>query len=185
MGQARGLRPIAERRGLRPARTALSPARPVALITGGARGIGAARLVVDGWRVVIADLDPSGAPPGVRPVACDVADEAAVTRADRRPCRARRPPRRPSLQRWHQHPQATRGPILRGVVARSRDQPHQHVPAGPRRRNAAACRTRRRGHSRLHPRAHVGAEHGGPCHYQGRTRPVLSQSRPSVTFGGP
>jgi NAD(P)H-nitrite reductase large subunit len=34
-------------------------------------------------------------------------------------------------------------------------------------------------------RAHVGAEHGGPCRHQGRPRRVLSQSRPSVTFGGP
>ncbi len=61
--------------------TLSSPISRVALISGGARGIGAgiaARLLADGWRVVIADSDPSGAPQGVRPVACDVADEAAV-----------------------------------------------------------------------------------------------------------
>jgi hypothetical protein len=55
---------------------------PVALITGGARGIGAGiatRLATDGWRVVIADRDPSGAPPGVRAITCDITDEAAVT----------------------------------------------------------------------------------------------------------
>jgi NAD(P)-dependent dehydrogenase (short-subunit alcohol dehydrogenase family) len=55
---------------------------PVALITGGARGIGAGiamRLATDGWRVVIADRDPSGARPGARAVACDITDEAAVT----------------------------------------------------------------------------------------------------------
>jgi NAD(P)-dependent dehydrogenase (short-subunit alcohol dehydrogenase family) len=54
----------------------------VALVSGGARGIGAAiahRLARDGWHVVVADRDPSGsAPPGGRYVACDVADEAAV-----------------------------------------------------------------------------------------------------------
>jgi NAD(P)-dependent dehydrogenase (short-subunit alcohol dehydrogenase family) len=52
---------------------------PVALITGGARGIGAAiasRLRGDGWNVVVADRDP--APVG-RSVICDVSDEAAVT----------------------------------------------------------------------------------------------------------
>jgi NAD(P)-dependent dehydrogenase (short-subunit alcohol dehydrogenase family) len=57
------------------------PTPCVALITGGARGIGAgiaARLLADGWRVVIADSDPSGAPAGVRAVASDVASEAAV-----------------------------------------------------------------------------------------------------------
>lgn len=54
----------------------------VALVTGGAHGIGAAitaRLARDGWRVVVADLDPHRvAPPCTRYVVCDVADEAAV-----------------------------------------------------------------------------------------------------------
>ncbi len=52
----------------------------VALITGGARGIGAAvasRLARDGWRVVVADRDPADTGTG-RPVACDVSDETAV-----------------------------------------------------------------------------------------------------------
>jgi NAD(P)-dependent dehydrogenase (short-subunit alcohol dehydrogenase family) len=51
---------------------------PVALVTGGAHGIGAAvaaRLSGDGWDVVVADRDP--APVG-RSVICDVSDEAAV-----------------------------------------------------------------------------------------------------------
>ena len=57
---------------------------PVALISGGAKGIGAgiaARLAGDGWHVVVADREPGGAaPPGGRYVVCDVGDEAAVTR---------------------------------------------------------------------------------------------------------
>ncbi|HVZ07431.1 SDR family oxidoreductase [Rhodopila sp.] len=66
----------------------------VALVTGGARGIGAgiaSRLAADGWRVVVADRDPAGAAPigtapigtapaGGRFVLCDVGDEAAVAR---------------------------------------------------------------------------------------------------------
>ena len=54
----------------------------VALVTGGARGIGAgvaARLARDDWRVVIADRDdPAVLPEGGRFVRCDVSDEAAV-----------------------------------------------------------------------------------------------------------
>ncbi|MBW4023434.1 MAG: SDR family oxidoreductase [Proteobacteria bacterium] len=56
--------------------------RNVALITGGARGIGqgiAARLTRDGWRVVLADRDaPASAPPESRFQSADVSDEAAV-----------------------------------------------------------------------------------------------------------
>jgi NAD(P)-dependent dehydrogenase (short-subunit alcohol dehydrogenase family) len=51
---------------------------PVALVTGGARGIGAAvaaRLRGDGWDIVVADRDP--APIG-RSVICDVSDETSV-----------------------------------------------------------------------------------------------------------
>jgi NAD(P)-dependent dehydrogenase (short-subunit alcohol dehydrogenase family) len=55
----------------------------VALVTGGANGIGAgiaARLSQDGWRVVVADRDPAGsAPAGGRYVLCDVGDEASVS----------------------------------------------------------------------------------------------------------
>jgi NAD(P)-dependent dehydrogenase (short-subunit alcohol dehydrogenase family) len=52
---------------------------PVALITGGARGIGAAiaaRLRDNGWDVVVADRDPASIG---RSVICDVSGEAAVT----------------------------------------------------------------------------------------------------------
>ena len=57
-------------------------ATPVALVSGGASGIGAgiaARLSRDGWRVVVADRDPGGAsPPDGRYAVCDVGDELAV-----------------------------------------------------------------------------------------------------------
>ncbi len=55
-------------------------AQRVALITGGARGIGAAvaaRLANDGWRTVVADRDAAPAAPH-RAVQADVSDEAAV-----------------------------------------------------------------------------------------------------------
>ncbi len=56
----------------------------VALVTGGARGIGratAARLARDGWRVVVADRnDAAAADFAARFVRADVSDEAAVAR---------------------------------------------------------------------------------------------------------
>lgn len=55
----------------------------VALVTGGARGIGAAiaaRLAGDDWRVIVADRDADGAAPaGGRYVAGDVGDEAVAS----------------------------------------------------------------------------------------------------------
>jgi NAD(P)-dependent dehydrogenase (short-subunit alcohol dehydrogenase family) len=55
----------------------------VALVSGGAKGIGAAiaaRLSRDGWRVVVADRAPGGAAPfGGRYVECDVANEEGVS----------------------------------------------------------------------------------------------------------
>jgi len=54
----------------------------VALVTGGAKGIGAGivdRLARDGWRVVVADRNPIGTPPRRgRYVVCDVGDETSV-----------------------------------------------------------------------------------------------------------
>src|SRR3954453_22405843 len=54
----------------------------VALVTGGARGIGAgiaARLAAQDWRGVIADRDKGIAtPPGGRSIVCDVSDASAV-----------------------------------------------------------------------------------------------------------
>ena len=59
----------------------MATASRVALVTGGARGIGLAcarRLLRDGWRVVVAD--PAALPPDLpaRHIACDVAQEDAV-----------------------------------------------------------------------------------------------------------
>jgi NAD(P)-dependent dehydrogenase (short-subunit alcohol dehydrogenase family) len=53
----------------------------VALVTGGARGIGAAvaaRFAADGWRVVIADRDAAAPAHPAHSVQADVSDEAAV-----------------------------------------------------------------------------------------------------------
>jgi NAD(P)-dependent dehydrogenase (short-subunit alcohol dehydrogenase family) len=63
----------------------MSQASPrIALVTGGAHGIGAAisaRLARDGCGVVIADRDaPAHLPAGTRAVLCDVSDEASVNR---------------------------------------------------------------------------------------------------------
>jgi len=58
----------------------MSDSSPVALVTGGAHGIGAgiaAYLARKGWRVVTADLKPAPDAPG-RHVVADIADEAAV-----------------------------------------------------------------------------------------------------------
>lgn len=56
---------------------------PIALVSGGANGIGAgiaARLANDGWRVVVADRQSDGrAPDGGRYIVCDVGDESAVS----------------------------------------------------------------------------------------------------------
>jgi NAD(P)-dependent dehydrogenase (short-subunit alcohol dehydrogenase family) len=60
----------------------MTAASPVALITGGAHGIGAgiaAHLAAKGWRVVTADMKPAPANAPGRHVIADVADEAAVT----------------------------------------------------------------------------------------------------------
>ncbi|HET6307607.1 MAG TPA: SDR family oxidoreductase [Rhodopila sp.] len=60
----------------------MSQVPPVALVTGGANGIGAGiatRLAKDGYRVIVADRDAAGgAPAGGRYVVCDVGDEASV-----------------------------------------------------------------------------------------------------------
>jgi NAD(P)-dependent dehydrogenase (short-subunit alcohol dehydrogenase family) len=60
----------------------MNQVRPVALVSGGARGIGAgiaARLAKDGYRVIVADRDATGGgPAGGRHVVCDVGDEASV-----------------------------------------------------------------------------------------------------------
>jgi 3-oxoacyl-[acyl-carrier protein] reductase len=69
-------------------------ARGVAVVTGGARGLGAAmvrRLHADGWHVVVADIDPgepSAAPAGVELARLDVRDREDVARAFTAVCEA-------------------------------------------------------------------------------------------------
>lgn len=56
----------------------------VALVTGGASGIGAAiaaRLVAGGARVAVLDLDPAGAPASMLGLTCDVTDDTSVRAA--------------------------------------------------------------------------------------------------------
>ncbi|WP_343074642.1 SDR family oxidoreductase [Nakamurella aerolata] len=56
----------------------------VAIVTGGASGIGAAitrRLQAGGARVAVLDRDPAAAPDGSLPIACDVTDDASVRAA--------------------------------------------------------------------------------------------------------
>ncbi|HEV8403358.1 MAG TPA: SDR family oxidoreductase [Candidatus Limnocylindrales bacterium] len=72
----------------------LEPRQPVALVTGGMRGIGAAirdALLERGYRVIVADISVSGAasgrlsslPEAVTRVECDVSDAASVAAAIR------------------------------------------------------------------------------------------------------
>ncbi len=98
------------------------PAARVALVSGGARGIGAAvarRLAAEGWQVIAADRAPDETVEpvaGVRVVHCDVSDEAQVAalldglrgsagRLDALVCNAgfmvRRPLRDLSLDDWN------------------------------------------------------------------------------------
>ncbi|WP_426958559.1 SDR family NAD(P)-dependent oxidoreductase [Muricoccus radiodurans] len=69
--------------GRRPAAEGRSSRRPLAVVTGGTRGIGlacSARLVRDGYDVIAAARGPAAGPlpDGVRHAACDVADPEAV-----------------------------------------------------------------------------------------------------------
>ncbi len=93
--------------------------KPVALITGGAHGIGAGiatHLAGKGWHVVTADLKPAAARASGRHVIANVADEAAVNalvegiqreegRLDGMVCNAgimiRKPVEELSLNEWH------------------------------------------------------------------------------------
>ena len=74
----------------------------VALVTGGARGIGAAisaRLAQDGWRVVVADRDAAGTAPPAGAMSSVMSPTKPRSRRCSRTWRQRRPARRAGLQR--------------------------------------------------------------------------------------
>jgi NAD(P)-dependent dehydrogenase (short-subunit alcohol dehydrogenase family) len=131
---------------------------PVALITGGARGIGAAiaaRLGRDGYRVIIADRLAATALAGGRAVLCEISSESEVAslisgvsvhegRLDGLVCNAgimiRKPLAELSLQEWSQ------------VIATNLTSTFLLVRAAE---NHAARLPRRGRHDRLHTRAYV------------------------------
>ncbi|MFC0387415.1 SDR family oxidoreductase [Muricoccus vinaceus] len=96
----------------------MAEGKRVALVTGGAKGIGrgiAQRLAADGWHVVTADTEAEGPPGAARHVRADIGDEAAVralvdgiaateARLDGLVCNAgimvRKPLRDLSLEEW-------------------------------------------------------------------------------------
>ena len=170
--------------------------KPVALVTGGANGIGRAiahHLLAAGWRVGIIDMPGSGLkrafPPRNRNVVLvegDVGEEETVSRAVKTLVEQLRPARCGGLQRRHHDPQTAAPADARRMASRHRHQSHRGVPAGARRRAAAAQSARRHRPHRLDPGADVGAEHGilfglerraGRAHPRARHQPRAGRAR--------
>ena len=144
-------------------------AKPVALVTGGAKGIGRAiarHLLDSGWNLGVIDLPDSGLrrafPPRSRnalAIEGDVRDEDTVSDAvDAIVHRFGRLDAR-RLQCRHHDPQAASPPHAGRMASRHRHQSDCGVSARARRRKTAAQSARRDRHHRLDACADVGAQY--------------------------
>ena len=152
----------------------MAPVEKVALVTGGAQGIGRATALLlagRGYRVAVADVAAAKRPePGLRFWKCDVSLESSV-----RACVRGVVNRFGRLDALVNNAGLTgpySGPVeklpLKDWNRRLGGQSHRRVPDGEARGAAPAARARRDRQHRLHPGAAVGARHRGLRRQQGR-----------------